>query len=112
MKSLAILAAVAFGAASARAAAPHGMFDLYEANRAEGRPNWITEDFVLLGYSMTLDSAMGEVEEQVLLPESLRIVDGMARFMRRAATDAKAFKGASDFLAWVRVLLAGGASNA
>jgi outer membrane protein OmpA-like peptidoglycan-associated protein len=106
-----IAGVAALATAAPGAARPHGMFDLYEANRAAGKPNLITEDFILLGYSMTIDRAIGETEEKVLLPESLKLVDDLAKALKAApaegAANEQAARGALDFLAVVRALLAG-----
>ena len=44
------------------------MFALYEDNRRSGIPNYITEDFLVLSYSMLLEQAIGRVEETLLVP--------------------------------------------
>ena len=97
-----LAAALIATAGTAAAAASRGMFDLYAANRAEGRPNLITEDFVLLGYAMSLDRALGEAEEQALLPESTKIVEELMRILRSGPPTP-----ALDYVTVVHALLAG-----
>jgi len=40
---------------------PKGMFELYEQNRTQGIPNYITEDFILLSYAMILNETVTEI---------------------------------------------------
>src|SRR4051794_20111965 len=101
------LTALAASAVAPAADLPRGLFDVYAANRAEGRPNWITADFVLLGYSMALDRAIGEFEEQVMLPECVRVVERMSRSLVRMQCEDKAGAGARGYLKVLHALLTG-----
>jgi outer membrane protein OmpA-like peptidoglycan-associated protein len=92
---------------AAAPASPRGIFDVYAGNRAEGRPNLITEDFILLGYAMTLDRALADAEEQGLLLDSLRIVEELERALRESSEESEAATGALDYLAVVHALLTG-----
>lgn len=56
---------------------PTGMFALYEQNRSQGIPNYITEDFILLSYSMLMDKTITQLEETTLLPGFHRLVQGL-----------------------------------
>jgi hypothetical protein len=69
------------------------MFAVYEQNRAEGRPNFITEDFVLLGYSRALDHEMAAFEERGLLPAVRGIVGGLLKAFpaKRSQSEEQAF---------------------
>ena len=102
MRRFSILIPLAAALIATAGAAPRGMFDLYAGNRAEGRPSLITEDFVLLGYAMSLDKAIGEVEEGTLLPESTKVVEELRRILRSGPPTP-----ALDYLTVVHALLAG-----
>ena len=58
---------------------PKGMFDLYEQNQAQGIPNYITEDFILLAYGMILNEAVTEMEEGVLYPEFAAFISDLTK---------------------------------
>jgi hypothetical protein len=44
------------------------MYELYQLNRSNGTPNYITEDFVLLNYSLLQAEVWKDTEEKQLLP--------------------------------------------
>lgn len=67
--SLALIVLLAVGPVAASEPSTEGMFRLYADNREAGVPNYITEDFLLLAYSMTLNETLTSLEEQVLLPK-------------------------------------------
>lgn len=52
----------------AAAARPQGLFDLYAENRTLGRPNYITADLVLLGYSLIRRASLIDLEDGTLRP--------------------------------------------
>lgn len=81
-----------------------GMFDLYEANRKEGIPNYITEDFVLLAYSMALNEAVILMEEQSLMPAFQAYVEALGKLSKKD----RASKRNRDFLGVISALLSGG----
>ena len=54
-----------------------GMFGVYEQNRTEGISNYITEDFLLLAYSMIRQETGARVEEKVLMPALTTLVLGL-----------------------------------
>lgn len=82
----------------------NGMFDLYEANRKEGVPNYITEDFVLLAYSMAINEAMTHLEEQNLVPAFQAYVETLGKLSGKD----RASKRNRDFLGVISALLSGG----
>ena len=45
-----------------------GFFEIYEANRASGTPNYVTEDFLALTYAMLVENAATEFEHREALP--------------------------------------------
>ncbi len=85
-------------------AASGGMFDLYEQNRNQGIPNYITEDFLVLAYCMTLNGAITDIEEKTLLPHFRSLVEGLA--VAASKTDEPAGDNL-DFLAVLSALLSG-----
>jgi outer membrane protein OmpA-like peptidoglycan-associated protein len=106
---LAAFAAICFHSI-ASAANPHGLFELYAANRAEGRPNLITADLVLVGYSMALDREIAEGEAQTLLPETIRLVDELARSLASGPdlpSGSNAPVDVRNYLAVIQALLKG-----
>lgn len=95
---------------SARAASvKQGMFDIYEANRQHGLGNYITEDFVLLAYAMTLREALGEMEEAVLLPTLDALVAGSLKKVSSSRHPGKT--AALRFLGMLQALLQGKAPS-
>ena len=82
----------------------YGMFYLYEDNRKEGIPNYITEDFVLLAYSMTINEAVTHLEEQSLLPAFQAYVETLGKLSGKD----RASKRNRDFLGVISALLSGG----
>src|SRR5947208_1744870 len=107
LAALACLLALAANVPAAPAEPPDGLFDVYADNRARGRPNWITADFVLLGYSMALDRAIAAFEEEVMLPECVRIVQGMSRSLWRMPGAGEAALGARGYITVLDALLTG-----
>ena len=82
----------------------YGMFDLYEANRKEGIPNYITEDFVLLAYSLAINEAVTHLEEQNLVPAFQAYVETLGKLSGKD----RASKRNRDFLGVISALLSGG----
>ena len=82
----------------------YGMFDLYEANRKEGIPNYITEDFVLLAYSMAINEAVTHLEEQHLVLAFQAYVETMGKLSGKDRVS----KRNRDFLSVISALLADG----
>ncbi len=64
---------------SAAVAAPAlGVLDLYADNRAQGIPNHVTADLVLLGYSLVRRAAIADLEDQALRPAFGGLIAAMA----------------------------------
>lgn len=79
-------------------AAARGMFALYEENRAQQKPNYITEDFLLMAYGMLLEDGIRHLEEKVVLPEMTAIL---------AELDAEVQGESRAYVAVLRALLEG-----
>jgi hypothetical protein len=103
MRTIALLAVTAALLAAPRPApTARGMFALYAENRDQGKPNYITEDFLLMTYGMLLDDAIAHFEEKVALPEMAAIVEGLEQELGGGGSaDNRAF------VAVLRALLAG-----
>ncbi len=90
---------------------PEGMFALYERNRTEGIPNYITEDFILLAYSEVLSEAVKELEEEILHPRFQALVNGIVSKLKEARGrdefEDGAIKGALDYACALQCLLSG-----
>ncbi|MBU2551056.1 MAG: DUF3160 domain-containing protein [Proteobacteria bacterium] len=95
------------GPASAGDPKPEGMFALYEQNRFESIPNYITEDFILLAYSMVVNESVTELEEQVLLPEFKKLVEALMKKLQAVDEPDEAVRADLDFLAVIEALLTG-----
>ncbi len=53
------------------------MFQLYEDNRAKSIPNYITADFLLLGYSLVRESITQQFEQDVFIPSFTQWVNAL-----------------------------------
>ena len=84
-----------------------GMFDLYQENRAKGIPNYITEDFILLAYTMVLNEAVTELEEKTLQPHFQELVDGLIAQVPKSDPATEAAKDCRNFLSILSCLLSG-----
>lgn len=72
-------------AGPARAGNPaKGMFELYAHNRTVGIGNYITEDFLLQAYAMTVNEAITEIEQQNLMPAFKSLVQGLSANLQKA----------------------------
>jgi len=96
--------------------APEGMFELYEQNRTEGIPNYITEDFILLAYCMIVNEAVTELEETVLYPDFQELIDKLIEKLKAQKTQDDVTAANLDYLNVLACLLSGkkdaGASKA
>ena len=104
--------AVTLSGSAWAAGAPEGMFALYENNRTQGVPNYITEDFLLLAYCLVLNESVTEMEEKVLRPEFQGLVEAMIKKIGSRESLDDAAKANLDYLAVVAALLSGGESPA
>lgn len=83
-----------------------GFFPLYEANRREGVPNYVTEDFLAQAYAMLVEDAATRFEERDALPALLEL----APLLRsRIGSSTEPEKAAQGFLAVFEALLVGAA---
>ena len=95
--------------AAAEEAPPMGLFDLYAANRAEGRPNYITADFVLLGYSLVRRASLADLEDTTLIPGFTALIEGLGAALGTAADPVT--QANRDYLALLAALLTGSAEG-
>lgn len=91
---------------AAPAPPPQGFFALYSANRTDGVPNYITEDFLVLTYGMMVDNAVTRYEEQTALPALTALLDGLAA-SPAAAADSPEAKANRLFLEVLQALASG-----
>lgn len=90
--------------APALPAAPEGLFALYEQNRNDDRPHYITVDVLLVAYSLIRQTTQAEFERDRLRPALMQWVNGLAR--RLPADDTPVTAANRDFLAVASALLA------
>ena len=64
-----------------------GLFEVYERNRQEGVPNYITEDLLLLSYGMIRTSVSRALEREHHVGAVGRVVEGLAAQVADAADD-------------------------
>src|SRR5262245_61076259 len=57
--------------------APRSLFGIDAANRLEQRANYITEDFLLMTYSMILEDGIAAMEEKHAAPELAKLIAGL-----------------------------------
>ena len=81
-----------------------GFFALYERNRQEQVPNYITEDFLVRAYLLTLEAAVTEYEERYAAP-ALREL--LPRLRQRLGSATEAGRLARGYLAVLEALLTG-----
>jgi hypothetical protein len=85
-------------------AAPAGLFEVYENNRIQAIPNYITVDLILLAYSLIRDDTLTQTEQNRLLPLLQILIQGL----REKNTEDDAIgKANQDFLAVLDALLQG-----
>ncbi len=90
---------------------PQGMFDLYEQNRDKGIPNYITEDFILLAYSMILNETVTDIEETLLYPELKTLTDSLIKKLTPVNPEDKVAGANLDYLNLLASLLSGDSSD-
>jgi hypothetical protein len=82
---------------------PASLFEVYAENRRQGIPNYVTEDFLLVSYSMMVADAAIASEEARSTREVATLVDGLLEKVR-AAPDDDARRGNLEFLSVLRAL--------
>jgi len=87
--------------------APEGMFELYEQNRTQGIPNYITEDFILLAYCMILNETVTGLEETVLYPEFQGLINEMIKKLKAQKAQDDVTGANLDYLNVLACLLSG-----
>ena len=99
-----VLACGSIGQAASRLSGPYGFFEIYESNRKQGIPNYITEDFLARAYAMVLEDAVTQFEQGEALP-ALRELAPLLRGKLGSETEAE--RVAQGFLAVFDALLTG-----
>src|SRR5260221_6033569 len=89
----------------ATAGRPLGMFAVYEENRNQGIPNYITEDFLLLSYSMLVENAVTKSEESECYGQLQKLVSLLRTRIAAKAKPGEADLANLDFLAVADALL-------
>ena len=104
MAATAVLLASALCGQLAAGAEPTGFFAFYERNRREQVPNYVTEDFLVRAYLLTLEAAVTEYEEEHAAP-ALREL--LPRLRAKLGSVTEAEQAAQGYLAVLQALLAG-----
>lgn len=86
---------------------PQGMFELYDLNRKNGTPNYITEDFLFLSYCMILDDTITDLESRVLYPSFINLNAALIKKMAAEKSQDKAQQAVLDYLSVLEYLLSG-----
>lgn len=94
-----------YSAQQNKQAVPEGLFAVYEQNRQQGIPNYITTDFLLLSYSMLRKRDIHFVEQETVMPAFTSLVDGIIKDLGKQGDAAS--KANQDFMAVVKALLTG-----
>ncbi|MBU0498786.1 MAG: DUF3160 domain-containing protein [Gammaproteobacteria bacterium] len=101
------------GAVSASPSDPFtgGLFDLYEKNRREDVPNYITEDFLLLAYTLVERQATVDLEDREIAPRFGRLIDRLAAAVAAVPGEAPETLANRGYLALLQALLSGDAAK-
>ena len=83
-----------------------GLFAVYEQNRQDGTPNYITEDLILLSYSMIRVDVARSLERERSVPRLREFIEALGQAVS-AAADNEAARANRDFLAVLKALLDG-----
>ena len=83
-----------------------GLFAVYEQNRKDGTPNYITEDLILLSYSMIRVDVARSLERGRSVPRLGEFIEALGQAVS-AAADNEAAGANRDYLAVLQALLDG-----
>lgn len=83
-----------------------GLFEVYERNRKEGVPNYVTEDLLLLSYGMTRVAVGRALERERHAPLVRELIAGLAARLGKDGRSAAA-QANRDYLAVLSALMAG-----
>lgn len=86
---------------------PWSMFDVYEMNRQEGTPNYITEDFLFLAHAMVARRTIADLENRVLMPAFASLTTRIGKGLDAMDETDPAVRLARDFMAVIACLLSG-----
>lgn len=64
-----------------------GLFAVYQANRDQGLPNYITTDLMLLGYAMVRRAAIADFERDQAIPAFSALIDALRAALNGAGND-------------------------
>ena len=84
-----------------------GMFDLYEDNRNNGIPNYITSDFILQAHGMLLEKLLVESEDKIIRPALLGLIKGLFQTPKKSGM-SNISKG---YISLLNDLIAGGSKT-
>lgn len=98
---------VGFSQADTGVKTAEGLFDLYELNRAESRPNYITEDLFLVTYGMIRVSVGRSLEREKYADAVRRLIRGLQARVESDSTGDQADQANRDYLAVLAALLDG-----
>lgn len=81
------LGSPAFAGAGPAAEAFDSVFGIYEQNRQQGRPNYVTQDLLLLAYALIRERAWAETEQSELLPQVGELFRGLHQALANGPDD-------------------------
>ena len=83
-----------------------GIFDVYESNRAENKPNLVTTDLLLVSYGLIRQHQNTQTEFQMMIPEFKALVTGLkAKLAPGKQNEVEAL--AHDYVALLQAMLTG-----
>jgi len=84
---------------------PKGLLDVYEANRLQGVPSFVTADLLLTAHGMLLSEALISAEERLLLPALEEVVEGLAASLGQAEENDAVANANRQFVEVLALLL-------
>lgn len=102
-----VLCVLPLGPSQAAITATEGLFDLYELNRTESRPNYVTEDLFLVAYGMIRVSVGRSLERERYAEQLRRLIRGLQARVESDSTGDQASQANRDYLAVLSALLDG-----
>jgi len=87
---------------------PRGLFDVYADNRSRGLPNYITEDLLLVSYSLIRQQETKKTEDEQIIPLFGQMVTGLQTAL--PDDEAETTEANRRFLAVIGALLEGSAT--
>lgn len=91
---------------AATAAAPSGLFEVYQSNREMARPNLITPDLLLVSYGLIRQHQNTQMEFQMMIPEFKALVTGLqAKLVEAKGGETETL--ARDYVTLLQAMLTG-----